>query len=199
MNNPLNAVYAMHREQILERPTSQEIVGGEAKVQVDWRIADAADIDALPEETIQYTDYRKQLGKKMLLEGSVCLIGLVDGETAHVGWMTFDRISSPPFYLPLGPGWAYFHRTRTSPAFRGKGLQGAGIKKRLELARESGVIRAVNMVDTANAVSLHNYRKLGFVGREQIWILELLGKKIAEHIPKPLRALLSGDALQATE
>ena len=187
-------LYTLSREQMLERPISREIEGGEARAEVEWKLGTAADIDALSEETIQYNEGRKQFGKRMLSEGSVCLIGYIEGEAAHVGWMSFDRIFSPPFVLPLGPGWAYFHRTRTAPKFRGKGLQGAGIKKRLEIARARGIVRAVNMVDTVNAVSLHNYRKLGFTDTERIWSLEIMGRKIAEGIPESLKTRIANPA-----
>ncbi len=189
-----NRIISLKRAQVLDRSLHDPIEGGNARVDVEWKLATAADIDSLTAEQIQYTEYRKRNGKRMLEEGSICMLGTVDGEPAHIGWLTFDRISSHPIRLSLGPGWAYLHRTRTAPQFRGKGLQGAGIRRRLEFARDQGLMRAVNMVDVDNSVSLANYHKMGFVNQERLFVLQLMGRKVVERIPKDLISKLYSPA-----
>ena len=179
----LDSLISTTRLQLLERPLDVEIIGGEARIDVDWKVADASRIDALTEAGIQYNDGRKQFARQMLSEGSVCVIGYVDGEAAHIGWMSFDRIFSPPFSISLGAGWVTFHRTRTAPRFRGLGLQRAGIRKRLELASERGYMRAVNAVSTENLISQHNYHKMGFEDQEIVRAVKAVGRWVTQSVP----------------
>lgn len=189
-----NGIIRLHREQLLARPISEAITGGEAKTEVEWKLATPELIDTLSEEDIQYYDYRKRFAKEMLAGGSVGIIGYINREAAHIGWMSFDQIFSPPFEINLGPGWVYFHRTRTAPKFRGLRLQGAGIKKRLEIAAERGITKAVNMVDTDNTISLYNYKKMGFQEQEKLWALELFGRVVKSGVPEPVRTRLGAAA-----
>lgn len=192
-----DSITRLSRAQLLERPVRVSSSGANPSEDVTWKCATITDIDSLSEKAIQYNEGRKRFARQMLEEGSICIIGYIDGEAAHVGWMSFDRIFSPPFDLPLGPGWVCFHRTRTAPRFRGRGLQGAGINKRLEIANERGLTRAVNMVDLGNPVSLRNYHRAGFVDREKIWALEIFGRKVVEGIPRTLKTRLASDASAA--
>lgn len=190
----LDSLISTTRLQLLERPLDTEINGGEARIVVDWKIADSSRIDALTEEGIQYNDGRKRFARQMLNEGSVCVIGYIDGEAAHVGWMSFDRIFTPPFSIPLGAGWVTFHRTRTAPRFRGLGLQQAGIRTRLELASEQGYVRTVNAVSTENPISRHNYHKMGFEGQEMISAVKAFGRWVTQSVPGGAMERLSSPA-----
>ena len=58
-------LFSLTRLQLLERPVGVDITGGEARANVDWKIADARDIDDLSEAGIQYHDGRKRFAKQM--------------------------------------------------------------------------------------------------------------------------------------
>lgn len=187
-----------NREHVLMRSALTEIKGGEPRVDVVWKLATEEDIDALTEESIQWHEGRRRFGKQLLREGSICVLGYVDGEPAHIGWSSTNRLYNPPFSLNLGRGWAYFHRTRTAPQFRGMGLQGAGIRKRIEVVREQGVVRIVNMVDVENVVSFNNYQKMGFQEIATVRGIELFGKKVWGRFPSALRAMLVNPASESS-
>lgn len=184
-----NRIVTLSREIVLDRPLDQPIEQIDAKVEIEWKLATEADVEALSEEKIQYYDYRKHFAKKLLREGSIGLIGYVGEEAVNVGWITFDRIDNPPFSVPLGPGWAYFHHVRTAPAWRGNGIHPASICKQLEIAKANGAKRALILVDTSNAVSLNNYRKAGFTDQTRIWALEIGGHKVMQGISGLTRML----------
>ena len=190
LKNPFELV----RSQLLDRSLLTEIPVNPTKVEVDWRIATADDIDALTEEDFRYDERRKEFSRQNLAEGNICVIGYVDEVPGHVGWITFKRLYSFPFELPLGEGWIYLQRARTSPKFPGLGLHGAGIAKRLEVAREAGAVRSVNMVDLNNEISLHNFHKLGFIDWYKIWGLGFNGRRLIDRIPANIKATIAAPA-----
>lgn len=180
--------------QALERDLAAPVEGGDARIDVTWRAATPADIEKLTWEDLRYDEFRKRNAIEMLAEGSVCMIGEHEGQVAHIGWISFDRLVAGPLTQELGPGWAYFYDTRTPERFRGKGLQKAGIKARVEHARGLGHARGVNVVDVTNTISLHNYESMGFKRIEQASGLRLMRKWVRVTVPRSFRTRVSSEA-----
>lgn len=182
------------RGQALERDLAIPVEGGESRLEVTWRAAEPADIDKLTWEDLRYDEFRKRNAKEMLAEGSICMIAEHEGEVAHIGWISFGKLVAGPLSQDLGPGWAYFYDTRTPDRFRGKGLQKAGIRARVEHARELGHLRGVNVVDVTNAISLHNYESMGFRRVEVASGTRLMKKWIRISVPEAFRTRVGAPA-----
>jgi hypothetical protein len=119
----LNRIAAHHVSHVVERDLSFPIEGGDTPDGFTWRLATPGDF-ASDDATLRLNSGRRQFALSMLKAGAVCLIAEHDGERAHIRWVTFGRLQTIPFDIALGPGWAYVHRVRTAPRFRGMGPQG---------------------------------------------------------------------------
>ena len=180
--------------QALERDLAEPVKGGDARIDVTWRAATPADIEKLTWEDLRYDEFRKRNAIEMLSEGSICMIAEHESEVAHIGWISFDRLVAGPLVQDLGPGWAYFYDTRTPDRFRGKGLQKAGIKARVEHARDLGHVRGVNVVDVTNAISLHNYESMGFQRIERASGLRVMRRWVRVSVPESFRRRVGASA-----
>jgi ribosomal protein S18 acetylase RimI-like enzyme len=186
------------RGQVLERDLSLPVDGGEARLDVTWRAATPEDIESLTWEDLRYDEFRKRNAIEMLGEGSICMIAEHEGQVAHIGWISFNRLVAGPVSQELGPGWAYFYDTRTPDRFRGMGLQKAGIKARVEHARSLGHLRGVNVVDVTNAISLHNYESMGFRRVAQASALRVMRRWVNVSVPGIFRDRVGSDAATLT-
>lgn len=155
-------IFLHSRFDVLERELAVPFNGGEPLVPVTWRNGTHADIDAFTKDGLNYDSLRKQYAHKALDEGGEFIVALHEEEIIHVGWISYKEIVFPGFILKLGPSRAYFYDTRTVDRFQGNRLQGAGIRKRMEAAKERGVTHAVNCVSTSNGTSRRNYQREGF-------------------------------------
>jgi hypothetical protein len=135
---------------------------------------------------------RGALGR--LASGSVCLIALQQGRVVHVCWFNASRLDSPPFETDLGPGWAYFSRSRTAGAFRSMGLHKAGLRQRIELAKSLGVQRVVALIDETNKVSLANVVAMGFAATGVVREVALLSRWRIPVMPRHVRARIQAPA-----
>lgn len=190
----MQRLFQRYRLVVLERGLQSQVGGGSTALPVEWKLATEEDISGLPEAGLNYNEGRKKFARQMLKDGDVCLLGMVGDKHATVGWVSFRRLFTHPVSIPLGEGWAYFNRTRTAPEFRGKGLQKAGIRRRIEIAAQMGKLRAVNVVDSDNAISLHNYQAMGFQERHCASVLRFFDRWEMPRVPQGLVARLSSDA-----
>jgi hypothetical protein len=141
---------------------------------------------------LQALQVRAAVGR--LASGSVCLVALHQGRVVHVCWFNMSRLDSPPFETGLGPGWAYFSRSRTAAAFRSMGLHKAGLRQRIELAKSLGVQRVAALIDEANPVSLANLVALGFAVTGAVREVALASKWRLPILPRHIRARIQAPA-----
>jgi hypothetical protein len=160
---------------------------------VTWRKGTRADIDAFNESNFNYDALRKKYAYEAFDEGAEFVAAIHEGEIVHVGWVSYKNIVFPGFTLNLGPSWAYFFDTRTVERFQGNRLQGAGIKKRMEIAREKGAKWAVNCVNVTNGTSRRNYEREGFQVIAQLQTWRILKKWHIVRAPGWLQPYLLGE------
>jgi hypothetical protein len=179
---------------VLERDACAPLTGGDTPDGVLWRRAVAEDFENWDARSIPLQAHQVRGAVERLASGSVCLIALHQGRVVHVCWLNLRALDSPPFWMELGPGWAYFSRSRTAEAFRSMGLHKAGLRQRIELAKSLGVQRVVALIDETNVVSLANVGAMGFAATGVVREVALVSRWRIPVMPRHVRARIQAPA-----
>ncbi len=89
-----------------------------------------------------------------------CLLGLLDGEPAHVMWV-FQAGDDSRFFDP-GPGEAEINYCYTPPRFRGLGMYQKSLRAAIWQLRKQGIERVYMATHNTNEPSKHAIAKAGF-------------------------------------
>lgn len=177
---------------VLERDITTPTERAEIAPGVTWRRASIGDFQSLTSSGLRlHNAGRRQYALKRLEQGSVCLLAEAEGQVAHICWISFNRMVSPPYDFSLGKGWAYLSHARTPPEFRGRKIHLDGIHRRMELAREIGCTRVVSLVDIDNPASLNNHLRAGFNSIDRVWSVRFLNRWNIQRRSNSLREQLA--------
>lgn len=189
----ISGLLKVTRWNVVELDIANFLESRESPPGIEWRFAESNDFDEdIPE--LRLNAGRRRHAKQMLEEGSACLLAEYEGRPVHIRWMTFGRLHTDPFDLPLGPGWVYLHRIRTATAFRGRGLQQAGAKVTMEHAQRRGARRVVGIVETGNSVSMHVTKKVGYQRTGSMTSVRLLNRFYLKRTPREVSERLAAPA-----
>jgi hypothetical protein len=156
------AVLRYRRYQVFERDLTQAIPPADASASAQFRVATAEDIRTRVAADLGYSEEWKSSALESIGKGNVCVIAEQDGRIVQAGWVSFDSVTIPPRSLPLGPGWAYFHDVRTAPGHDDAALRRAGAIFRINVAKERGATRGVNLVFSGYRSTVQELEALGF-------------------------------------
>ena len=102
--------------------------------------------------------------RKGLDKGAVAFCIFIEGELAHIGWVSMTEESrnacdSLPYQVNFSNKEACTGGTWTHPKYRGKGLMAYGYFKRFQFLREIGIRVSRNAVATSNIASQKAHAK----------------------------------------
>ena len=184
---------------VLERDVRAPLTGGNTPDGIRWRQAESGDFEKWNTGSIPLEVRQIRGAIERLKSGSVCLIALHEDSVVHVCWLNTGRIDTLPFETELGPGWAYFSRSRTAEGFRSIGLHKAGLRRRIELAESMGVRRVIALIDRVNPISLANALSMGFAATGAVTELSVASKWMLPRMPGHIRARFQAPASEVAD
>lgn len=127
---------------------------------LEWATLTAADIPCLREINALMTPRE---ARRHLDDGQTCLVGRVAGRLAHYRWDTTLPLRMPHFDLLFRPrpGDTLADESFTRPAFRGRGIDTAGVLMAYQWALANGCRRSLTLVASWNTPSQRTQSKAG--------------------------------------
>lgn len=125
-----------------------------------WETLTDADVPRLREINPLMTPRE---ARRHLDDGQCCLVGRIAGRLVHYRWDTTNQLQVPHFatvFRPL-PGDAIGDESFTHPAFRGRGIDAAGVLRAYQWARARGCRRSLTLVASWNTPSQQTQSKAG--------------------------------------
>ena len=150
-----------------------------ARVPLEIRLARPKDFEAHAEDLRRvHQEAAKVEGR--LARGDVAMLGLVEGQLAHVQWLAFASpidIEEVGVRLFLGPGETYSYGVETLPEWRGHGIHPVMSFRRTEYERAWGIVRHVSYVAASNTFSLKTVGRLSRRRTKTVSTIRLLGTR----------------------
>jgi hypothetical protein len=164
------------RRKIVFEASLDEIRWIPARIRVQFRFGDLADLARLSPDFHQYDATAKRYSLERLEAGDRLILGETGRQVAFYGWIMRGHIDLGVRKLfPVGPDTVASYRLFTVESQRGNKLCSAYYAFLEEELRRQGVRRIVSWVDGHNRSSLRVHDGVGFRRLGAIWHLRLLG------------------------
>jgi len=162
----LRSIYAREKNIIFEKTLGTVPFKIEAKVKVDVKIVQNADVSKLPKRTKNF----ESEAKKRLDMGHICFAAYLHGKIVHYKWVAFPK-SIPPYSdlerrMRISTNSAYIYDGYTVPECRGLGISSKVMEKTLQYLSDIGVNKVYSYARYDNFPALRlkqkeKFRKMG--------------------------------------